>query len=319
MSTYRKRPQSRYRRAVKVVWYKDFTLLVKLLPPVFLVVISVVAIFVININNSQLPPIDSGSSGTPQIGAESYSSSSDPDSTESISSEPSDPDDLIKPDDRFGWNLLLVNTEHRSPENYEDTELVTFGSGEMLCDARAKPYIQQMLADAKEDGYNLYVLSTYRSIAKQTELFDKKVKSIMNNQHLDRPEAEKEAAKTVAYPGTSEHNIGLAFDIACDGHFDLTETFAQTQEFQWLEQHCTDYGFVIRFERDKTAMTGINYEPWHYRYVGKKHAKEMKRLDMCLEEYIDYLAGLEGDSSDMPTSSDDLSSDTATNDGNPAA
>lgn len=309
MSTYRNRPRSRYRRAVKVVWYKDFALLVKLLPPVFLVVIALLALLVISINNDQGPNNNSGkttSSGSNGMGSEA--SPSAPTSSEE--------DEPVTANDRFGWNLILVNTEHRLPDDYEETDLTTFGPGRLECDARVKPYIEQMIDDAKEAGYTIAPISTYRTVAKQTELFNNKVEEVMRDQHLNKLEAEREAAKVVAYPGTSEHNTGLAFDIACEGHFDLTQTFADTDEFKWLEKHCTDYGFILRYPEDKVALTGIDYEPWHYRYVGKKHAKAMVEKNMCLEEYIDYLATMDGSA---PSSSGNSSAGTVTSGGLSAA
>ena len=309
MSTYRNRSRGRYRRAVKVVWYKDFELLVKLLAPAFFVVIALVALLVISINAAQEPD-SRGTTSEDTIGIPSKSTS-----TGSTSSEEETP---ITAEDRFGWNLILVNTEHRLPDDYEDTELTTlttFGLGKLQCDERVKPYIEKMVEDAKLAGYVISAVSTYRTVAKQTELFENKVEEVMQEQNLDRLEAEKEAAKVVAYPGTSEHNTGLAFDIACEGHFDLTARFAETNEFKWLEKHCADYGFIIRYPKDKAALTGIDYEPWHYRYVGKKHAKEMLKRNMCLEEYIDHLAETDAGSSSGASSSGSSSSDAATSGG----
>ena len=90
----------------------------------------------------------------------------------------------------------------------------------------------------------------------------------------------------VAYPGTSEHNLGLAVDIVARDYQILDEKQEQTAEQQWLMENCCKYGFILRYPTDKTEETGIIYEPWHYRYVGQTAAKEMYRKNLCLEEYL---------------------------------
>ena len=106
----------------------------------------------------------------------------------------------------------------------------------------------------------------------------------MNEQGMSEEEAKKEAATRVAIPGTSEHHLGLAVDINS-----VETSFENTKAFKWLQKNAENYGFVLRYPKDKKAITKIIYEPWHYRYVGVEHAKEMNRLGLCLEEYIDLL------------------------------
>lgn len=101
---------------------------------------------------------------------------------------------------------------------------------------------------------------------------------------MDWELADATAAKSIARPGRSEHNTGLAVDL--NG---VAEDFDTTAEYRWLQENAEDFGFILRFPADKESVTGIRFEPWHYRYVGVEHAKEMNRLGMCLEEYIDYL------------------------------
>ena len=97
-------------------------------------------------------------------------------------------------------------------------------------------------------------------------------------------DAKTAAAKVVAIPGTSDHNLGLAVDLDS-----VETTYENTPQFKWLKEHCTEYGFVLRYPKDKSEITGIIYEPWHYRFVGVKAAKEMVDKNMCLEEYVEYL------------------------------
>ena len=99
-----------------------------------------------------------------------------------------------------------------------------------------------------------------------------------------KAEAEAKAATVVTRPGTSEHNTGFSAD------FNIAEdSFESTAMFTWMQEHAADYGFVLRFPKDKQEITGITYESWHYRFVGINNAKEMNRLNMCLEEYVEYM------------------------------
>jgi len=302
-STYLNRSRNRYRRAVKVAWYKDFTLMIKILPPAFLLIVSVIALLVLSAGT---PDSSEGKNPNKEPGQANFSldvSQTTSGDTSTISGVELPP---VTADDRFGWDLLLVNTEHPLPEGYQPSELVTFGPGKAQCDARIKEELEKMLNDAAAAGYPVSAISDYRAIEKQQELYDNKVADVTSdNPQMTRLEAEAEAAKTVAYPGTSEHHTGLAFDIASEGYFDLTKRFAESPAFQWLKEHCADYGFVIRYAEDKEHLTGVIYEPWHYRYVGKQHAKEMETRGLCLEEYIDYLeslgGGTPGESSSEPS------------------
>ena len=143
-------------------------------------------------------------------------------------------------------------------------------------------------ADAEAAGCKLYLGSGYRSVERQTALFKRKTNSFMA-EGFSREEAEKQAAMWVARPGTSEHNTGLAADIVSadwySKHSDLTADFEDTPEFEWLYAHCADYGFILRYPRGKENVTGVTYEPWHYRYVGKDAAKAIMQAGGTLEEY----------------------------------
>ena len=98
--------------------------------------------------------------------------------------------------------------------------------------------------------------------------------------------AREEAATSVAYPGTSEHNLGLAVDIVARDYQILDDKQADTAEARWLEENCWKYGFILRYPTDKTDITGIIFEPWHYRYVGEEAAREIMERGICLEEYL---------------------------------
>ena len=136
----------------------------------------------------------------------------------------------------------------------------------------------------RKDGItNIWVQSAYRSVDRQEEIFEKKVKKYMND-GMTREEAEKATLQTINKPETSEHNLGLAVDF---NYVDYK--FENLEGFKWLEKNAENYGFILRYRKDKEDITKVDYEPWHWRYVGEEHAKEINKLDMCLEEYIEYL------------------------------
>lgn len=186
-------------------------------------------------------------------------------------------------------NLLLVNGENPLPEDYDyEGNLTTIpdnyinGSLKQI-DKNVWPYMKAMIDAAWADGVKLYVWSPYRSYDTQNMLFQKQVnRRIQSGTPADKAEAE--AATVVARPGTSEHHTGLAADFnMADDKFETTEMY------RWMQQHAADYGFIMRYSGEKQSVTGVIHESWHYRFVGINTAKEMNRLDMCLEEYVEYL------------------------------
>ena len=181
------------------------------------------------------------------------------------------------------WQLLLVNAWHKLPEDYH-VELKTLANG-LQVDARIYDDLNAMLTDCREAGLEPIVCSAYRTEDTQTRLYRNKVSRLLSA-GWRRDTVEQEAARWVAPPGTSEHQTGLALDIVSADYQLLDEQQAQTPEQQWLMAHCWEYGFVLRYPTDKCAVTGIGYEPWHYRYVGKEAAREMQQKGLCLEEYL---------------------------------
>lgn len=185
----------------------------------------------------------------------------------------------IKIDD---WRLILVNYENKLPEDFE-IELSNIDSVRKF-DKRAIGELIQMLQDLKKNGvYNVWVQSAYRSINYQEGLFNDKINTYMK-QGKTREEAEKLTLQTINRPGTSEHNLGLAVDFNY-----VKYSFENTKGFKWLQEKAENYGFILRYRKDKEDITKVDYEPWHWRYVGVEHAKKINELDICLEEYIEYL------------------------------
>lgn len=184
------------------------------------------------------------------------------------------------------WNLVLVNKKNKIPDNYE-FEISSIDSKNKV-DNRIKSAITEMISDAKKEGLQPFICSSYRSSEDQQRLFDNKVNKY-KKQGYTKENAEIEASRWVAVPRTSEHEIGLSLDIVSKSYQVLDEKQESTKVQKWLIEHCTDYGFVLRYPTNKKDITMINYEPWHYRYVGIENAKFMKEKDFCLEEYIEYL------------------------------
>ena len=188
------------------------------------------------------------------------------------------------------WELLLVNKNHNVPEGYS-VELEEAEEGHQV-DRRIAKSLKQMLSDARKEGLSPIICSSYRTNEKQQKLYNNKVKEY-KRWGCSSEEAEELASYWVAIPGTGEHETGLAVDIVSRDYQILDEKQEQTDVQKWLIENSYKYGFALRYPTDKKDITMINYEPWHYRYVGIDNATYMKEHDMCLEEYIDYLKQLE--------------------------
>lgn len=182
------------------------------------------------------------------------------------------------------WELTLVNAWTPMEEGYEPP--LAEIENNYYFDARAAEYLRQMLEDGRKEGLDFWICSAYRTIEKQTKLYENKVSRLMAEEGLSESRAREKAGTEVAYPGTSEHNLGLAVDIVAKDYQLLDEKQARTEEAKWLLENCWRYGFILRYPLDKTEETGIIFEPWHYRYVGKEAAKEIMEQGVCLEEYL---------------------------------
>ncbi len=175
-------------------------------------------------------------------------------------------------------NLMLVNKENKIPVDFIPN-LTDVGNG-FKFNKNAAQYLTAMLGDANKDGINLFIISSYRSTERQSQNFNNNINKL-KALGLSEQDAYNETAKYFAKPGFSEHSIGLAVDLNS-----LEETFENTKEFNWLQNNAANYGFILRYPKDKEDVTKIAYEPWHYRYVGKKHALIITSKHLTLEEYL---------------------------------
>ncbi len=190
------------------------------------------------------------------------------------------------------WNMVLVNGEHPMEEGYVP-ELRELEKG-LSVDARIVDAAKEMLADAKKAGLHIDICSAYRSVDRQEQVFGESMKERVKD-GMNYWDAFNETSLNVAVPGTSEHALGLALDLISNQYTELDERQETTAEAKWLKENCHKYGFILRYPPEKTNITGIIYEPWHYRYVGVEDATEIMKLGITLEEYLqDYYQPNEG-------------------------
>lgn len=186
-----------------------------------------------------------------------------------------------------GVQFLLVNPWNFMPKGYtpEVTLINDWQYGSVVC----KDDLLLMLEDCRKAGLVPYVASAFRTHADQVYLHNNKIQRLINEGYSEE-EAKKLAGTVVAVPGTSEHELGLAFDLVDNNYRNLDEAQENTPVQKWLMENCWKYGFILRYPSDKSEATGIIYEPWHYRYVGKELALAVYESGLCLEEYMDSIS-----------------------------
>ena len=185
------------------------------------------------------------------------------------------------------WRMVLVNDKNPLPEDFR-VRLADLRSGVQV-DERILDPLHRMLDAAKKEGFTIVASSGYRSVDRQRVLYRNKVARLLGT-GLSEAVAQAEAVKEVAYPGTSEHHLGLALDLVAGHNQRLDDSQGETPENQWLREHCHVYGFILRYPLDKSDKTGVIYEPWHFRYTGQEAAKSIMEQGLCLEEYLEQLA-----------------------------
>lgn len=187
---------------------------------------------------------------------------------------------IVNPPDETEWSLILVNRWNAIPEEYE-VDLTELSNGQSV-DTRIYSALQKMFDAARADGIYPVAASGYRTAEKQQILMDEKIAAYMAEGY-SASKAKAEAEMWVAIPGKSEHQLGIAVDINADG-----VKSNGNEVYEWLNQNSYRFGFILRYPPDKTEITGVSSEPWHYRYVGIEAATEMYEQNLCLEEYLEY-------------------------------
>lgn len=184
---------------------------------------------------------------------------------------------------RDDWRLVLVNRWNPAPDGWQ-VHLLQLSNG-LYVDERCYPDLQAMMDGCRAAGLSPVICSAYRTQETQERLYQNEV-STQLALGLSQEEAAAAAATAVAVPGASEHQLGLALDIVDAGNQCLNESQENTPVQRWLMAHSWEYGFILRYPGGKSDITGIIYEPWHYRYVGRAAAEEIHELGVCLEEYL---------------------------------
>lgn len=190
--------------------------------------------------------------------------------------------------DFSSWNktcspeMIVINKDNPISENINVKTKACHGKE---INVEAAESLDSMITEAKKQGIVLWISSGYRNMSLQTKLFNRRIEREKSKAMISDEEAAKRAAKVVAKPGTSEHNTGLAVDF--NG---VEDDFYKTKEYKWLMDNAHKYGFIERYQKKWKEYTGVIYEPWHFRYVGKEHATKIKESGLCLEKYVaDYL------------------------------
>ena len=188
---------------------------------------------------------------------------------------------------------LLVNRKYAIPDKYVPPELIKLSTivpndllilkdPEVQGNREAVEALVRMIKAAKADGLELWQVSEgYRTLSRQQELFGLEVQNLIKDEQISPDSAKKAAERNAALPGYSEHHTGLAFDLTVPGYY-----FGDTKQAIWLEDHCFEYGFILRYTANKEDITGFHAEPWHVRYVGENHSRFMEEHNLALEEYL---------------------------------
>ncbi len=185
--------------------------------------------------------------------------------------------DAAMPDKNIDGLIFLVNRQHSISEFYSPATRKVIGPGmSQTMREDAATALEEMFAAAKEDGINLSIVSGFRSYSKQSSIYSRKKASV----------GQKEADRVSARPGTSEHQLGLAMDLAKRGSSQLNTSFGKTKEGQWVMENAHRFGFIVRYLDGYEHVTGYMYEPWHVRYVGKEHALALYESGLPMEWYM---------------------------------
>lgn len=191
-----------------------------------------------------------------------------------------------KPDvDVNSWQLRLIRYENPLGETFVPESLTNVENDQKM-DSRVAPALSRLLDDARAAGYSVYLCSGYRDYDTQYTIYWNHIEQYMA-QGMTEEEAHAKTREAVNYPGASEHQSGLCADILESYDQEMEPWIGGSGLMLWLEQHCAEYGFVIRYPKDKTDITGIEYEPWHLRYVGQEAAAYMMEKGLCLEEFLE--------------------------------
>ncbi|MBQ7971789.1 MAG: M15 family metallopeptidase, partial [Clostridia bacterium] len=186
--------------------------------------------------------------------------------------------------------MVLVNRSHRLPSDYNGIDLISRGDHRL--NKTAYSALDQLMDAGKEAGYSYVLYSGYRTYSHQYNNYYNKINYYKNNGYSEE-DAIRLTDQYHAPPGASEHHTGLAADVCIPSIVNkyacLHENYEYTDEYKWFSANAHKYGFILRYRKGDEAITGYNFEPWHYRFVGVDIATEIYKRDITLEEYIEEL------------------------------
>ena len=240
-----------------------------------LLAFGVIKLVAIIKNGTDKTPGTSFASAASQVETDPASQSS------ALPSPPPEPAEPVGPADP----LLLVNNNVALPEGYQVVTAMADATAQIQLQSEAAQAYIRMKDAAAAHGIQLVLHAGYRSMEEQERLFEAEKKKWLDK-GKDEEKATEKAKTSVALPGRSEHNTGLAADILTAEHPEPDVSFEESEAFAWLNKNAASYGFILRYPKDKQAITGIAFKPWHYRYVGAENAAAIRDSGLCLEEYL---------------------------------
>lgn len=194
------------------------------------------------------------------------------------------------------WNLVLVGPKNQIKEEVPESELTTLSDNSHQVDKRIASDFESFSEAATEAGFPLVIISAFRSVASQKEVFDTNVNGLISGNGLTEEEATAKTKETITEPGYSEHHTGLAMDVVDQEWYNTYQTqvldasYGDQPGAKWIAENAPKYGFIIRYPKDRQDITGITYEPWHIRYVGKDNAEYITKHNLTLEEFLQQLS-----------------------------
>lgn len=197
--------------------------------------------------------------------------------------------------DANDWNLVLVGPKNKIEKEVADSQLTTLSDNSHQVDSRIAADYEAFSAAATKAGFPLVIISAFRSVESQVKVFNTNVSSLMSSNDMTEEEATAKTKETITEPGYSEHHTGLALDVVDENWYNsyttqvLDASYGDQAGAKWIAENAPKYGFIIRYLKDRQDITGITYEPWHIRYVGKENAEYISKHDLTLEEFLKEL------------------------------
>ena len=194
------------------------------------------------------------------------------------------------------WNLVLVGPKNKIEKEVAESQLTTLSDNSHQVDSRIAKDYEEFSEAATEAGFPLVVISAFRSVDSQKEVFDTNVNGLISGNGMSEEDAIAKTKETITEPGYSEHHTGLAIDVVDPDWYNsyssqvLDASYGDHPGAKWIAENAPKYGFIIRYLKDRQDITGITYEPWHIRYVGKENAEYISKHDLTLEEFLKQLS-----------------------------